>query len=112
MSLQLRNCLCDKVICTRERQGGPPQSSPAIAAKRRRMVFFRSLSEQLQRLKLCVFQCRDHELTLPGLGNAYRSQMSHDGSLTATAPFHRRADLDWRAALLPPGSVGQRMVPG
>ena len=22
MSLQLRNCLCDKVICTRERQGG------------------------------------------------------------------------------------------
>ena len=32
MSLQLRNCLCDKVICTRERQGGPPQSSPAIAA--------------------------------------------------------------------------------
>lgn len=64
MSLQLRNCLCDKVICTRERQCGPPQSSPAIAVKRRRMVFFRSLSEQLQRLKLCVFQCRDHELTL------------------------------------------------
>jgi hypothetical protein len=32
MSLQLRNCLCDKVICTRERQGGPPPSSPAIAA--------------------------------------------------------------------------------
>ena len=64
MSLQLRNCLCDKVICTRERQGGPPQSSPAIAAKRRRMVFFRSLSERLQRLKLCAFQCRDLKLTL------------------------------------------------
>ena len=42
----------------------PPQSNTTIAAKRRRMVFFRSLSEQLQRLKLCAFQCRDLKLTL------------------------------------------------
>ena len=44
--------------------GRPSSVKPAIAAKRRRMVFFRSLSEQLQRLKLCAFQCRDLKLTL------------------------------------------------